>query len=229
MNIRKMFAEFLGTMMLVSIGTGSVVLNGANDKLMIGLAFGIAVIGAVYAFGYISGGHFNPVVSIAMAISGRLSWLNVAYYAFAQLLGAFAGTGIVFGFLVAFGKTNQQISETGFAQTDFPKQMSPISALLIEAFLTYILVLVILMVTSKNNSQKIAPIIIGLVLSALIVFGISATGASLNPFRSFAPAIFAAFFGKTAALSHYWVYVLGPLLGAVLAAFTTKYLFKTEK
>ena len=185
--MRKYFAEFIGTFVLVFLGTGTVAIANTGETaigyLGIGLAFGLAVTIMACAVGGVSGGHFNPVVSLAMMINKRLD-----------------------------------------GQTDFPN-ITAGEAFLFEAIITFLFVFVILMVTSeKYGNAALAPVAIGLALAFLIIVALNLTGGSLNPARSFGPAVFA---GGT-ALSHYWVYLLAPLVGAAIAAVAAKLMGSEE-
>ena len=231
-SMRKYLAEFFGTLMLVAMGTGVVVFVGANNNpLVVGLAFGIAVIAGAYAFGSISGGHFNPAVSLAQAINGRLSWMDFVGYVIAQIIGGFAGSAVVFSFMKSLGATSAVIKQAGFGQTDYTTPISFWSATWIEAFLTFVFVLVIMLVTAKKSAANsaLAPVAIGLTLAALITLGIQLTGASLNPARSLAPATFMSMFGETSALTHMGAYIVGPLLGGAIAAVVAKFGLGSEE
>lgn len=212
MNIRKYAAEFIGTLVLVLLGTGTVVI-AKGGTLTIGLAFGLAVTIMACAVGGISGGHFNPAVTTAMLVNKRISTKDAIGYIIAQFLGAILASGILSIFIKAL-----KLPSDGFGQTDFP-DISAGVAFFTEVLITFLFIFVILMVTSKKfGNEALAPIAIGLTLAFLIIVALNLTGGSLNPARSFGPAIFA---GGT-ALSHYWVYLLAPLLGGILAAFVAK-------
>lgn len=207
--MRKYCSEFIGTFMLILVGTGAVVL-AKGDALTIALAFGLTVTVMAYAVGGISGGHFNPAVSVAMMVNKRLSVKDGIAYIIAQFAGATVASGLVKWLTGALGQ-----STTALGQTDFPK-IGAGAAFVVEAMVTFLFVLVILLVTSKKwGNANLAPFAIGLMLSLMIVFALNLTGASSNPARSFGPAIFAG----GSALSHFWVYLLAPLVGAALAAF----------
>ncbi|GAB6092975.1 MIP/aquaporin family protein [Furfurilactobacillus curtus] len=208
--MRKYFAEFIGTFMLVFIGTGAVTI-AKGGTLTIGLAFGLAITMMAYAVGGVSGGHFNPAVSIAMFINGRLSGTDTLFYIVSQFLGATVASSVI-----AFMEHALKLSKAvGFGQTDFPN-ISAGAAFLTEAIITFLFVFVILMVTSDEyGNGQMAPLAIGLTLGFLIIVVLNLTGGSLNPARSFGPAIFAG----GSALAHYWVYLTAPVVGAVIAAF----------
>ncbi|USG03248.1 MIP/aquaporin family protein [Latilactobacillus sakei] len=217
--MRRYAAEFIGTFMLVFLGTGAVVVAKA-DTLTIGLAFGLTVTVMAYAFGGVSGGHFNPAVSIAMMINKRLEAKDGVFYIVAQFLGAIVASGLLSVLINAL-----DLSRTGFGQTDFPKIGAGV-AFLVEVIVTFSFILVILMTTSDRfGNSQMAPLAIGITLSLLIIVALNLTGGSLNPARSFGPAIFAG----GSALAHYWVYLAAPIVGAVLAAFTGRLLGSEER
>lgn len=216
--MKKYLAEFIGTFMLVFVGTGSVVL-AKGDALTIGLAFGLTVTVMAYSVGAISGGNFNPAISTALMVNGRLSIKDGCRYIIAQFLGATAASGMVKWWTIGLGQPGNALG-----QTDFPK-VNAATAFVAETLITFIFVLVILLVTSqKYSAGQMAPVAIGLTLGLLIITVLNVTGGSLNPARSFGPAIFAG----GPALAHYWVYLLAPLLGGVLAAFTGRALGTEE-
>ncbi|MGR6686558.1 MIP/aquaporin family protein [Furfurilactobacillus rossiae] len=213
--MRKYFAEFIGTFMLVFIGTGTVTV-AKGGTLAIGLAFGLAITMMAYAVGGVSGGNFNPAVSIAMLINGRLSASDTIFYIISQFLGATVASAVLDFFEHALSLPKS----VGFGQTDFPK-ISAGAAFCFETIITFLFVFVILMVTSdKFGNATMAPVAIGLTLAFLIIVALNLTGGSLNPARSFGLAIFA---GGT-ALSHYWVYLIAPVLGAAIAAFVGRWM-----
>lgn len=217
--LRQYLSEFIGTFMLVFIGTGTVVLAQV-DPLTIGLAFGLTVTLMAYAVGKISGGHFNPAVTIAMVINDRLPIKDGLFYILFQFIGATVASA----FLSVLIQGNKLPKES-FGQTDFTTVGAGL-ALTIEAVITFLFIFVILMVTSKKfGNATMAPLAIGLTLSVLIITALNLTGGSLNPARSFGPALFA---GGT-ALSHYWVYVVGPFIGAILAAFAGRFMGSEEE
>lgn len=211
--MQKYVAEFIGTFMLVFAGTGAVVL-AKGDPLTIGLAFGLAITIMAYAFGNVSGGNFNPAVSLAMLINNRLSLTEFVGYVISQFLGAIAASAIIKTLVGDLGLATNQLG-----QTDFPK-ISAGTAFWVEVLITFIFILVILMVTSDHlGNANLAPLAIGLALAFLIIVALNLTGGSLNPARSFGPALMAG----GSALSHYWVYLLAPLVGGALAAFAGRW------
>ncbi|KRK37237.1 glycerol uptake facilitator related permease [Levilactobacillus parabrevis ATCC 53295] len=195
--------------MLVFLGTGAVTV-AAGSTLTIGLAFGLAITVSAYAFGGISGGHFNPAVTTAMLINRRISGRDAIWYIVAQVLGATAASAIMKLFVGGLGLATNQLG-----QTDFPK-ISTGLAFLVEALVTFLFLLVILNVTSdRHGNGDFAGLTIGVTLAFLIIVALNLTGGSLNPARSFGPAVFAG----GSALSHLWLYIVAPEVGAILAAF----------
>lgn len=233
--MKKYVAEFLGTLALVFVGTGGVVFSAASTQspLTIALGFGLTLAAAIYVFGPISGGHFNPAVSFGFALSKRLSWIDFAGYVLSQILGAIVGSGLVYGGAYAYLKSStvtsalqgqnmtlkQFIDTVGLGDTKFATGQWK-EALFIETIITAAFVLVILLITQRVAVATVAPLVIGLTLTVLILVGFGITGGSLNPARSLAPAIFV----QGTALTEVWVYFVGPLVGAGIAALIAKFL-----
>ncbi len=214
--MKKYLAEFLGTFMLVFLGTSAVVI-AKGDVLTIALAFGMAITMSAYSFGAVSGGHFNPAVTTGMIIDHRIDWKNGLYYIVSQILGAIVASLLVRVYVSAMG-----FSTKALGQTDFT--ISAGTAFLVETVATFLFVLIILLVTSKTfGNPNFAGLIIGIALTFLIVATIKLTGASLNPARSIGPALFA----QGTSLTHLWLYILAPEIGGVLAAFVSRF-FTTE-
>jgi aquaporin Z len=227
MNFRKYIAEFIGTAILVLVGCGTVVgantlvgqtgLKGAPlaiSSVVIAIAFGMSIVIAAYSVGNVSGAHLNPAVSLAMLIDGRLSVTDFCGYVVAQLLGAIAASGL----LVAFTGSNESLGTNGYGDASALGTGAG-TAFLVETVLTFVFVLVILGVTAKAEFANIAGLIIGLSLSAIVLLGLPFTGTSVNPARSFGPALLAG--GE--ALSQVWLFILAPLVGGALAALVHRY------
>ncbi len=221
---RKLAAEFVGTFWLVFGGCGSAVLAAAYPELGIGfagvaLAFGLTVLTMAYAVGGISGGHFNPAVTLGLAIAGRSTWKELLPYWIAQLIGAaVAGAAI---YAIASGQVGW--TPGGFATNGFgelsPGGYSMQAALLIEVILTAGFLIVILGATSKAAPAGFAPIAIGLALTLIHLISIPVTNTSVNPARSTGVALFA----ETAALGQLWLFWVAPLIGAALGAVVWRY------
>lgn len=217
--LRKFTAEAVGTFWLVFGGCGSAVLAAGYPELGIGfagvsLAFGLTVMTMAYAVGHVSGGHFNPAVSLGLALAGRFSWRELPLYWLAQLAGAVLAAAMLLA--VASGKSGW--SPGGFASNGFadlsPGGYSITAALLVEVILTAGFLLVILGSTSARAPQGFAPIAIGLALTLIHLVSIPVTNTSVNPARSTGVALFA----ETAALSQLWLFWLAPLAGAAIGA-----------
>jgi aquaporin Z len=216
--IRKLLAEFLGTFWLVFGGCGSAVLAAGFPQLGIGfagvaLAFGLTVLTGAYAFGPVSGGHFNPAVSFGLAIAGRFSWREFIPYVVVQVLGATAAAGVLY--LIASGKADFSLSG-GFASNGYgehsPGGYNLPAAFLIEVVLTGFFLLVILGATEKRVPAGFAPVAIGLALTLIHLISIPVTNTSVNPARSTGQALFVGGW----ALGQLWVFWVAPLIGGLI-------------
>ncbi|MBQ6484567.1 MAG: MIP family channel protein [Carnobacterium sp.] len=219
--MKKGIAEFIGTFVLVLFGTGAAVLGGGIEgigTLGIAMAFGLSIVAMAYSIGTISGCHVNPAVSIAMYVNKRLSLSELAYYIVGQVLGAVVATGVLKIIL-----STSDMAVTNLGQNSFGA-LGAGGAFLVEAILTFIFILVIIVVTGKHGSPEFAGLVIGLTLVLIHLLGIPLTGTSVNPARSFSPAIFAG--GE--ALSQLWVFIVAPIVGGILAAITSKLLLDSE-
>lgn len=223
--MKKYIAEFLGTLVLVLFGTGIAVVSG-GDLVATSLAFGLAIVAEAYVIGSISGCHVNPAVSLALLINKKLSVKDFIWYVVAQVLGAIAGTAILF---LILNNTNLGTSALGanFYGELSANNITLLGAIVTEIVLTCVFVYTILGVTSEEKNSSVAGIVIGLTLTFVHLIGIPLTGTSVNPARSLAPAIFLG--GE--AFKQVWVFIVAPLLGAIVAAFLFKYLnaVKTAK
>lgn len=214
-------AEFLGTFLLVFGGTGAAVLAATVDHgigyLGVALAFGLTVVVGAYAFGPVSGGHFNPAVTIGLAAAGRFSWKHVLPYVAAQIVGGIVGSAVLL--VIASGRAGFSLSD-GFATNGYgahsPEGYGMLPAFVIEFVLTAIFLYVIIGVTGKHAAAGFAPLAIGLTLALIHLISIPVTNTSVNPARSIAPAIFVG--GD--ALVQLWLFILAPVLGAIFAGVT---------
>jgi aquaporin Z len=222
-TVQKVAAEALGTFVLVFIGCGAAITTGA-DVPATGLAFGITVLAGAYAFGRISGAHFNPAVSVGAALGGRMAWRQVPVYVGSQLGGAIlAGLAL---FVTVHAINGYEISSNGLAQNGFGDQSASDfawwGAFLVEMILTAIFLYVILAVTDgRNEHPALAPAAIGLTLSMIHFASINLTGTSVNPARSIGVALFAG----SDAIVQLWLFILAPLVGAAIAGITYPLLF----
>lgn len=210
-NLKSCIAEFIGTCVLVVFGCGTACMVGCDVKggyFMTAAAFGLVIVAMAYSIGNISGCHINPAVSLAMFINKKLSAKDFVSYVISQVLGAILGAGI----LCIFFKPSKGLGSNGLYDGSY------IKSILIEIILTFVFVLAILGVTSKVKNGQIAGLVIGLTLTLVHILGIGFTGTSVNPARSIGPALFAG--GD--ALKVVWVFIVAPLAGAALAAYTWK-------
>jgi aquaporin Z len=227
---KRFLAEFLGTFWLVFGGCGSAVLAAAFPDVGIGLlgvsfAFGLTVLTMAYAVGGISGGHFNPAVSVGLFTAGRFSAGELLPYVVAQVLGAIVASAVLC--LVVSGKADFT-SIGGFASNGYgdasPGKYSLTSALVIELVLTFMFLMVILRVTSGDVPAGFAPIAIGLALTLIHLISIPVTNTSVNPARSTGPALFVG----GVALQQLWLFWVAPIVGAALAGIANNALFETR-
>lgn len=214
--MKKYISEFIGTAVLVLFGTGIAVVSGGN-LIATSLAFGLAIVATAYVIGNISGCHVNPAVSLAMLISKKMDTKDFIYYVIAQILGALAGTGILYLILTNTNIGVESLGANGYG-TLSATNITLLGALVTECVLTFVFIYTILGVTSDESKSSITGIVIGLTLTFVHLLGINLTGTSVNPARSIAPAIFLG--GK--ALTQVWVFVVAPLVGATIAALVYK-------
>ena len=220
--MKKFIAELIGTCVLVTFGCGTAMITGCEHwggYLLTALAFGLVIVGMAYCIGNVSGCHINPAVSLAVFINKGMSAKDFGLYLLAQFLGAFLGGGIlalIFGVSAIEDKTSA-FGSNGLAGVNG----SIVTGLIVEILLTYVFVLVILGVTSKKaNHGSFGGLIIGLTLVLIHIFGIALTGTSVNPARSFGPALVSLFAGVSGPIKDLWIFIVGPFAGAALAAFT---------
>src|ERR1043166_2053738 len=218
---KKLSAEFFGTFWLVFGGCGSAVLAAAFPAVGIGLlgvslAFGLTVLTMAYAVGHISGGHFNPAVTVGLFTARRIPASDALPYIVAQVIGAIVAAAVLY--LIASGKVGFDAS-AGFASNGFgdhsPGKYSLMASAVMEVTMTFFFLLIILGSTDPRAPQSMAPIAIGLALTLIHLVSIPVTNTSVNPARSTGPALFVGGW----ALSQLWLFWLAPVLGAVLAGF----------
>jgi aquaporin Z len=214
--MKKLFAEFVGTAVLVLFGCGAAVLAGEHvGQLGIAFAFGLAVVAMAYAIGQVSGCHINPAISFGVYVAGRMSLKDFALYYVAQVAGAIAGAAILL--TIANGSPGYSLAAHGLGQNGFGAGYlggyAPSAAFLFEFAATFIFVVVVLGATQAGSPTGFAGLAIGLTLTVIHIVGIQVTGVSVNPARSIGPAIFIG--GQ--AIAQLWLFILAPLLGACLA------------
>lgn len=224
--MKKLIAEFIGTLWLVLGGCGSAVLAAAFPELGIGfvgvaLAFGLTVVTMAYAIGHISGCHLNPAVTIGLAIGGRMPGKDVIPYIIAQVMGAIAGAAILY--LIASGKEDFTVG--GFAANGFgehsPGGYGMVSAFVTELVMTMMFLIIILGATHSKAPKYMAGLAIGLGLTLIHLISIPVTNTSVNPARSTSQALFA---DGSWAVPQLWLFWLAPILGAVIAGVLYRYL-----
>ena len=228
--MKKYLAECIGTATLVILGCGTAMLVGCDAAagsgyLLTALAFGLTIVAMAYSIGNISGCHINPAVSLGVLLTGGMSKKDFVGYVVSQCVGALAGALIlkaIFG-LGSVTDLTGGLGSNGLAGVGG----NVLAGLLVEVVLTFIFVIAILGVTSKKgNHGSFAGLVIGLTLVVVHILGIGLTGTSVNPARSFGPALVAALTGNTEPLGALWVFIVGPMAGAALAAGVYKTLEK---
>ena len=234
--MKKCIAEFIGTMTLVLIGCGTAMLVGCDAAsgcgyILTAFAFGLTIVGMAYCVGNISGCHINPAVSLAVLISGGMTPAEFIGYVISQCLGAVAGSGLLKAIFSLGNVTDMTGNGKGLGTNGLGGVGDSAAAgLLVECLLTFIFVLTILGVTSKKAKHgSFGGIVIGFTLVLVHILGIGLTGTSVNPARSFGPALIAVFSGNSTPIADLWVFIVGPFVGAILAAFLYKYLETPDK
>ncbi|HTQ62863.1 MAG TPA: aquaporin Z [Candidatus Solibacter sp.] len=228
---KKLAAEFIGTFWLVFGGCGAAVLDAAYPQLGIGflgvaLAFGLTVLTMVYAVGHISGGHFNPAVSVGLACGKRFPWSELIPYIVAQVLGGLLASTVLY--VIASGKEGFSLTG-GFASNGYglhsPGGYSLLACFVAEVVLTFIFVFVIHGATDKRAPVALAGVAIGLTLTLIHLVGIPVTNTSVNPARSTAPAIFAGGW----AIHQLWLFWLAPIIGGAIAGLVYNGVFEERQ
>ena len=228
--MKSYIAEFIGTLALVTLGCGTAMLVGCDAAsgcgyLLTAFAFGLTIVGMAYCVGNISGCHINPAVSLGVLMTGGMTVKDFIGYIIAQCLGAFTGSGLLAAIFSLGGIADKT---GGFGTNGLAGVNGSVAAgLIVEIVLTFFFVFTILGVTSKKgNHGSFAGVVIGFTLVLVHILGIGLTGTSVNPARSFGPAIVAAISGNTAPIAALWVFIVAPLIGAALAAVIWKALSK---
>ena len=230
--MRKYLSEFIGTAVLVIFGCGSAVaannlIGDANlvmtgsalalSTLLIAFAFGLSIVAMAYSIGNVSGCHINPAVSTGMLVSGKMTVNDYIGYLISQFLGGIAGAAIL---ALLLGTENGEASALGIGMWQ---------AFLVEVILTFVFVIAIIGVTSKIENAAVAGLVIGLTLTLVHILGIPFTGTSVNPARSFGPALIMLFAGKSLPMAQVWVFIVAPLVGGILAALVYKVIAPSNK
>ena len=227
--MKKYLAEMMGTMVLVLMGCGAAVSLGCNPvqaDTVVGtaLAFGLSVVAMAYAIGGISGCHINPAISLGVYLSGRMSGKDCAMYIAYQVVGGIIGAALLYLLTTVAGLTGTGAND--LQAINEVQQISVWGGLLAEVVFTFVFVLVVLGVTAKTNANSaLGGLAIGLALTLVHLACIRYTGTSVNPARSIGPALFQG----GSALTHLWIFIVGPLAGGALAALAWKVLEPVEK
>ena len=226
--MRRYIAELIGTMVLVLFGCGSAAIAGSVlGNLGIALAFGLSIVAMAYVIGDISGCHINPAVSIGMWIDGRMDAKDLILYIVFQCIGAIIGIAILAAIINSAPSLGGYMT-TGLGANGFGSASSVgldvVGAIIVEIILTFVFVFTVLGVTKKAENGAVAGIVIGLTLAFVHLLGINLTGTSVNPARSLAPALFLG--GQ--ALQQVWVFILAPIVGAVIAGLLYKGLISED-
>ncbi len=231
--LRISISEIIGTAVLVACGCGVAMATsaatGVVNLVATALAFGLALMAMCYCIGHFSGCHINPAVSVAMLIKRKINFKEFCVYIVSQLVGAAIGCLLllmIFGTKVSFGANEVQAAiTTTWAGS---KAMQLLTALVVEIVLTFAFVLTICGVTSNDKYSAVSGVVIGLALTLVHLFGIPLTGTSVNPARSLIPAIFAVRYSTTPIIQ-VWIFIVGPIIGAILAALIHNALEKCHK
>ena len=226
MNIKKYLAEGIGTMLLVFMGCGAATIAGLEVGFLgIAFAFGLTVMVMVYAIGPITGCHINPAITIAMLANKKISTEDAIGYICAQLIGAVVGAALLFA--VLSGGMSYAIGVDGLGANGYglasPAGYSMTAAMLAEFLLTALFLFVICGATSSKAPAGFAGIAIGLCLTLIHIVGIPVTGVSVNPARSFGPALVTLLAGDATAISQLWLFIIMPILGGLFGACAYRY------
>lgn len=230
--MKKLLAELIGTFALVLFGCGAAVISGISASgpagiglLGISLAFGLAVVAMAYSIGGITGCHINPAITISMLVAGKIKMGDAVNYIIGQMIGATLGAGVLYVILngaPGFKMEEWALGSNGWGE-GYLGGFNMTAAFVTEAVLTFLFLFVIFATTSKWGNGTMAGLAIGLTLVLIHLVAIPITGTSVNPARSFGPAIFAQ--GK--ALSQLWLFFAAPIAGGIAAALVWKGLFET--
>lgn len=226
--MKRYISELIGTMVLVLFGCGSAAIAGSVlGNLGIAMAFGLSIVAMAYVIGDISGCHINPAVSIGMWIDGRMEAKDLIMYIVFQCIGAIIGTALL-ATLINTAPSLGGYMATGLGQNGFGAASSVginvYGALITEIILTFVFIFTVLGVTRSEKTSVVAGIVIGLTLAFVHIMGIPLTGTSVNPARSLGPALFMG----GVALQQVWVFIVAPIVGAVIAGLAHKGLYDGE-
>jgi len=211
MKVKKYIAELIGTFALVFCGTGAIIINdvssGSVSHLGVGITFGLIITAMIYTFGSLSGAHINPAITIAFSFTDRFDRKDLLGYIIAQLVGAFLASGVLRVLFLDHQKLGSTLPAGSWHQS-----------FILEAILTYFLMLVIIFVSQNEKISNFTGLAVGATVALEAIFAGPITGASMNPARSIAPALVSGY------TDHLWIYILAPILGAILASLTWRIL-----
>ena len=225
--MKKYLAELIGTFVLVLGGCGTAIFAGGSVGFLgVSLAFGLTVVAMAYGIGGISGAHLNPAVSVGVLCAGRMNVKDFAGYVIFQIIGGVLAAALLAFIVAQFGGARGTFAANGFGADFFGgaagyQSLGMAGAFVTELVLTFIFLIVILGVTSKNAPSGFAGLAIGLTLTLIHLISIPLTNTSVNPARSISQAIFSE---NALALPQLWVFIVAPCVGAALAAFLWKYI-----
>jgi aquaporin Z len=227
-NLRKYLAELIGTFVLVLMGCGSAVIAGSHiGYLGIAFAFGLSVLVMVYTIGRISGCHINPAITVGMLVAGKIKGNDAIFYIVFQCIGAIIAAAVLLA--IASGNPDYSLAINGLGQNGYglgsPGGYSLGAGLIAEIVLTLIFLLVVFGATAKNAPAGFAGLAIGLSLTLIHLVGIPITGTSVNPARSIGPALLVG--GR--ALGQLWLFIVAPIIGAIIAALIWKFILESRQ
>jgi aquaporin Z len=229
---QKFIAELIGTFVLVLGGCGTAVFAGGSVGFLgVSLAFGLTVVAMAYGVGHISGAHLNPAVSVGVFCAGRMSAKDLALYVVAQITGGVLAAALMSFIVAQYGGVRGTFAANGYGDEFFRGatgylNLSAAGAFVIEMVLTFVFLIVVLGVTGLRSVRAFAGLAIGLTLTLIHLISIPLTNTSVNPARSISQAIFA---DNPLALPQLWIFIVAPVLGAVIAAFVYNAMAKKAK
>ena len=235
-SMKKYLAEMVGTFVLTLVGCGVAMFVGCNTTggiVATALAFGLSVVAMAYCIGNVSGCHINPAITLGMYLSKRMSLKDALYYILFQFIG-----GLLAGAILVVLALNFKVADPGLGTNAVSTILTHegdnyvgglFLGLLVDIILTFIFVLAAIGVTEKKEYSAQGGIVIGLTLTLVHLLGIPLTGTSVNPARSFGPAIFEMIYGNYEPIKEIWIFIVGPLVGAALAALCYRFLMKKKE
>lgn len=221
MNWKKYLAECIGTMVTVVFGCGVAVAAGTGNVvavIAVSLAFGLSLMAMIYAFGNISGCHVNPAVSLAMLMCRKMSVKDFIGYVVSQMIGAILGAAVVGLFFHTIKNLGGNVVSDFLINAYKGKGAALMIGLIVEIVLSFVFVLTVLEIGARKKLKPVGGLAIGGALTLVHILGTFLTGTSVNPARSFGPALLQAFGKSTEALKQIWIFIIGPLVGAIFAA-----------